>query len=404
MKVLGVLKNLKGDKAIWGVVALLALFSFLPVYSASTNLVYVNDDGTTFGHLVKHAVLLFLGFGIIYAVHRIPTHYFKGLSIIALPIVLILLAYTLTVETKIGGVTANRWIKIPFVGVNFQTSTLASVVLMIWIARYLTKIKDVAITFKESILPLWLPTALVVLLILPENFSTAAIICFLVLVLCFLGGYPLKYLLSIVGAGLILASMFLFVVFKTPDVIPGQRATTWKSRIETFWNPENAEKDDLHQLTLAKIAIAEGGVVGKGAGKSVIKNMLSQSTSDFIFAIIIEEYGLLGGGALLFFYLLLLFRIVVVANSAKTVFSKLLVIGVGLPIVFQAFINMAVVVQLFPVTGQPLPLISMGGTSIWMTCMAIGIVLSASNKKENLEEESLNIDESNPLEVLSGQL
>lgn len=401
---LAVFKNLKGDKAIWGVVALLALFSFLPVYSASTNLVYVNDDGTTIGHLVKHGILLFLGFGIIYAVHRIPTHYFKGLSIIALPIVLILLAYTLTVETKIGGVTANRWIKIPFVGVNFQTSTLASVVLMIWIARYLTKIKDVAITFKESILPLWLPTALVVLLILPENFSTAAIICFLVLVLCFLGGYPLKYLFSIVGAGLVLASMFLFVVFKTPEVIPGQRATTWKSRIETFWSPEKAGKDDLHQLTLAKIAIAEGGVVGKGAGKSVIKNMLSQSTSDFIFAIIIEEYGLLGGGALLFFYLLLLFRIVVVANSAKTIFSKLLVIGVGLPIVFQAFINMAVVVQLFPVTGQPLPLISMGGTSIWMTCMAIGIVLSASNRKENLEEESYDIDETNPLEVLSGQL
>ena len=400
---LSLLKNLKGDKAIWGVVALLALFSFLPVYSASTNLVYVNDDGTTIGHLIKHAVLLFLGFGIIYAVHRIPTHYFKGLSIIAMPIVLILLVYTLTVETKIGGVTANRWIKIPFVGVNFQTSTLASVVLMIWIARYLTKIKDIKITFKESILPLWLPTALVVLLILPENFSTAAIICFLVLVLCFLGGYPLKYLFVMVTTGAILASIFLFVLFKAPEVLP-QRAGTWKSRIETFWSPEKAEKDDLHQLTLAKIAIAEGGIVGKGAGKSVIKNMLSQSTSDFIFAIIIEEYGLLGGGALLFFYLLLLFRIVVVANSAKTVFSKLLVIGVGLPIVFQAFINMAVVVQLFPVTGQPLPLISMGGTSIWMTCMAIGIVLSASNKKENLEEESYDIDETNPLEVLSGQI
>nr|WP_299345780.1 FtsW/RodA/SpoVE family cell cycle protein [Allomuricauda sp.] len=400
---LALLKNLKGDKAIWGVVALLALFSFLPVYSASTNLVYVNDDGTTLGHLVKHGVLLFLGFGIIYAVHRIPTHYFKGLSLIAMPIVLILLAYTLTVETKIGGVTANRWIKIPFVGVNFQTSTLASVVLMIWIARYLTKIKDTAITFKESILPLWLPTALVVALILPENFSTAAIICFMVLVLCFLGGYPLKYLFVMVGTGLVLFGMFLFVLFKTPEVLP-QRAGTWKSRIETFWSPEKADKDALHQLTLAKIAVAEGGVVGKGAGKSVIKNMLSQSTSDFIFAIIIEEYGLLGGGALLFFYLLLLFRIVVVANSAKTVFSKLLVIGVGLPIVFQAFINMAVVVQLFPVTGQPLPLISMGGTSIWMTCMAIGIILSASNKKENLEEEGYDIEESNPLEVLSGQL
>ena len=398
-----IFKNLKGDKAIWGVVALLALFSFLPVYSASTNLVYVNGDGTTIGHLVKHAVLLFLGFGIIYAIHRIPTHYFKGLSIIALPIVLLLLAYTLTVETRIGGVTANRWIKIPFVGVNFQTSTLASVVLMIWIARYLTKIKDTKITFKESILPLWLPVALVVLLILPENFSTAAIISFMVLVLCFLGGYPLKYLFAMVTTGIVLAGMFLFVLFKAPEMLP-QRAGTWKSRIETFWSPEKADKDDLHQLTLAQIAVAEGGIVGKGAGKSVMKNMLSQSTSDFIFAIIIEEYGLLGGGALLFFYLLLLFRIVVVAHSAKTVFSKLLVIGVGLPIVFQAFINMAVVVQLFPVTGQPLPLISMGGTSIWMTCMAIGIVLSASNKKENLEEQSYDIDETNPLEVLSGQL
>ncbi len=167
---------------------------------------------------------------------------------------------------------------------------------------------------------------------------------------------------------------------------------------------EKADKDDVHQLTLAKIAIAEGGLIGKGAGKSVVKNMLSQSTSDFIFAIIIEEYGLLGGGALLFFYLLLIFRIVVVANSAKTVFSKLLVIGVGLPIVFQALINMAVVVQLFPVTGQPLPLISMGGTSIWMTCMAIGIVLSASNKGHSGRKSIKKVNENNPLEVLSGQL
>lgn len=398
-----IFKNLEGDKAIWGVVALLALFSFLPVYSASTNLVYVNGDGTTFGHLIKHGLLLFLGFGIIYGVHRVPTHYFKGLVLIAMPIVLLLLVYTLTVETRIGGVTANRWIKIPLVGVNFQTSTMASVVLMIWIARYLTKIKDVQIRFSESILPLWLPTALVVLLILPENFSTAAILGFMVLVLCFLGGYPLKYLLAISGAGIVLGGVFMLVLFKAPELLP-QRAVTWKSRIETFVHPEAAGKDDLHQLTLAQIAIAEGGIVGKGAGKSVMKNLLSQSTSDFIFAIIIEEYGLLGGGALLFFYLLLLFRIVVVAHSAKTVFSRLLVIGVGLPLVFQALINMAVVVQLFPVTGQPLPLISMGGTSIWMSCLAIGIILSASNRKENLEEGSQDIDPSNPLEVLSGQL
>ena len=397
------MRNLKGDKAIWAIVALLALFSFLPVYSASTNLVYVKDSGTTISHLVKHGVLVFLGFMIIYAVHRIPTHYFKGLSLMAMPIVIPLLAYTLTVETQIGEATANRWIRIPVIGVNFQTSTLACVVLMIWIARYLSKIKDTTVSFKDSILPLWLPVILVIVLILPENFSTAAILGFLVLVLCFLGGYPLKYLFSIVGVGVLMVGMFITVLFAAPDKIPSQRALTWKNRIETFMYPEKASADASRQVEYAKMAVAEGGLVGKGAGKSVMKNLLSQSTSDFIFAIIIEEYGLIGGLGLLFFYLLLLFRIVVVANSAKSIFAKLLVIGVGLPIVFQAFINMAVVVELFPTTGQPLPLISMGGTSIWMTCLAIGIVLSASDKKQ-METESTVMDDNNPLEVLSGQL
>ena len=397
------LQNIKGDRAIWGIVAFLALFSFLPVYSASTNLVYVKDSGTTISHLVKHGVLVFLGFMIIYAVHRIPAHYFKGLVLIAMPIVLPLLAYTLTVETQIGEVTANRWIRIPVIGINFQTSTLAAVVLMIWVARYLSKIKDVAVTFKESLLPLWTPVVLVIVLILPENFSTAVILAFMVLVLCFLGGYPLKYLLGIVGVGALAGALFISVLFIAPDKIPSQRALTWKNRIETFIYPESATADASRQVEYAKMAVAEGGLVGKGAGKSVMKNLLSQSTSDFIFAIIIEEYGLLGGLGLLFFYLLLLFRIVVVANSAPTVFAKLLVIGVGLPIVFQAFINMAVVVELFPTTGQPLPLISMGGTSIWMTCLAIGIVLSASNK-EDAGNSAAAIDDTNPLEVLSGQL
>ena len=399
---LALLKNLRGDKAIWAIVALLALFSFLPVYSASTNLVYVKDSGTTISHLIKHGVLLFLGFMIIYAVHRIPTHYFKGLVLIAMPVVLVLLGYTLTVETNIGGVSANRWIPIPFIGVKFQTSTLATVALMIWIARYLSKIRDTKITFSESILPLWLPVCLVVGLILPANFSTAIIVGFLAIIVCFLGGYPLKYLSVIVGTGVLVASTFVFVLFNATDVLP-DRAGTWKSRIETFMHPEDASADATRQANDAKMAVAEGGLFGKGAGKSVMKNSLSQSESDFIFAIIIEEYGLIGGLGLLFFYLLLLFRIIVVANSAKTVFSKLLVIGVGLPIVFQAFINMAVVVQLFPTTGQPLPLISMGGTSIWMTCLAIGIVLSASDKKQE-EIMTSKIDDTNPLEVLSGQL
>ncbi len=394
-----IFSHIQGDKVIWAVVALLALFSFLPVYSASSNLVYVVGNGTTMGHLVKHALLLFLGFGIIYGVHRIPTHYFKGLSIIAMPVVLALLVYTLAQGTTIGGANASRWIRLPLVGITFQTSTLASVVLMVYIARYLSKIKDREITFKESILPLWSPVFLMVMLILPANFSTAAILFFMVLVLCFLGGYPLKYLTGVVGIGMLGLLLFVLVAKAAPDLFPN-RVDTWMNRLESFWDPADTEAD--YQIEKAKIAIASGGLVGNGAGKSVMKNFLPQSSSDFIYAIIVEEYGLIGGFSLMFFYMLLLFRIVVVANANTSVFGKLLVVGVGLPIVFQALINMVVAVELFPVTGQTLPLISSGGTSIWMTCLAIGIVLSASRKRE--QEEEKEVDENNPLEVLSGQL
>jgi len=398
---LRLLKNIRGDKAIWAVVALLAVFSFLPVYSASSNLVYVVGNGTTTGHLIKHALLLFLGFGIIYGVHRIPFHFFKGLSLIAMPIVLVLLAFTLAQGDTIAGANASRWIRIPFVGITFQTSNLAAVVLMIYVARYLTKIKDKNVTFKESILPLWLPVFLVILLILPANFSTAAILFSMVLLLCFLGKYPLQYMLGMLGVGMIGLALFVLTAKAVPDLFPN-RVDTWMSRIESFWDPADTEAD--YQIEKAKIAIASGGLVGKGAGKSIQKNFLPQSSSDFIYAIVVEEYGLVGGFVLMFFYLFLLFRIVVVANGNATIFGKLLVLGVGLPIVFQALINMAVAVELFPVTGQTLPLISSGGTSSWMTCLAIGIILSASNKDMESERKAMDIDESNPLQVLSGQL
>ncbi|MFZ9031151.1 MAG: FtsW/RodA/SpoVE family cell cycle protein [Robiginitalea sp.] len=397
----GILHNLEGDKAIWAVVALLALFSFLPVYSASSNLVYVVGNGTTMGHLLKHALLLFLGFGIIYGVHKIPTHYFKGLSIIALPVVILLLVYTLTQGTTIEGANASRWIRLPFVGITFQTSNLAAVVLMIYTARYLTKIKDRKIRFSESIVPLWLPAALVLLLILPANFSTAAILFAMILTLCFLGGYPLKYLGAIILAGIATLALFVLLAKALPGVFPN-RVDTWINRVEHFWDGTDGEGD--YQIEKAKIAIASGGVVGNGAGKSVMKHFLPQSSSDFIYAIIIEEYGLVGGFLLMFLYLLLLFRIVVVANANGSVFGKLLVMGVGLPIIFQALINMAVAVELFPVTGQTLPLISSGGTSIWMTCLAIGVVLSASRKPKEAEAETEYNGEEHPLEVLSGQL
>ncbi|MDG1570859.1 FtsW/RodA/SpoVE family cell cycle protein [Robiginitalea sp. M366] len=395
------LQQLEGDKAIWGVVALLALFSFLPVYSASSNLVYVVGSGTTFGHLLKHALLLLLGFGIIYVVHKIPTHFFKGLSIIAIPVVLVLLIYTLAQGTTIEGANASRWIRIPLVGVTFQTSNLAAVVLMIYTARYLSKIKDRQIRFTESIWPLWVPVFAVIALILPANFSTAAMLFCMVLMLCFLGGYPLKYLMGIVASGVVCLALFVLTAKALPGVFPN-RVDTWISRVESFWDGADTEGD--YQIEKAKIAIASGGLVGNGAGKSVMKHFLPQSSSDFIYAIIIEEYGLVGGLSLMFFYLLLLFRIVVVANAHPSIFGKLLVIGVGLPIVFQALINMAVAVELFPVTGQTLPLISSGGTSIWMTCLAIGVILSASRKQQEAETEVTDTNEEHPLEILSGQL
>ncbi|WP_289041651.1 FtsW/RodA/SpoVE family cell cycle protein [uncultured Zobellia sp.] len=394
-------QNIKGDKAIWAIAALLGLFSFLPVYSASSNLVYVVGNGTTFGYLVKHALLLSLGFGIIYGVHRIPSHFFKGLSLIAMPIVLVLLVFTLAQGTTIGGANASRWISVPLVGISFQTSNLAAVVLMIYVARYLSKIRLKDVKFKESILPLWIPVFLTVALILPANFSTAAIIFSMVLLLCFLGGYPLKYLIGIIGASVLSLAFFILTAKAIPGLFPN-RVDTWISRVENFADAEDTEAD--YQIERAKIAIATGGIVGKGAGKSIQKNFLPQSSSDFIYAIIVEEYGLVGGFALMFFYMFLLFRIVVVANGSGTIFGKLVALGVGLPIVFQALINMAVAVELFPVTGQTLPLISSGGTSSWMTCLAIGIILSVSNKNSNAEKPSADIDETNPLEVLSGQL
>jgi cell division protein FtsW len=279
---------------------------------------------------------------------------------------------------------------------SFQTSTLASVVLMVYVARYMSKIKDKQITFKESILPLWLPAFLVIMLILPANFSTAAILFCMVVMLTFLGGYPLRYLALIIGSGAVALVMFILVAKSFPELMPN-RIDTWMSRLESFTDKEDTEAD--YQIEKAKIAIASGGIQGVGPGKSIQKNFLPQSSSDFIFAIIIEEYGLIGGFLIMILYMWLLFRIVIAAHKADTIFGKLLVLGVGLPIVFQALINMAVAVELFPVTGQTLPLISSGGTSIWMTCLAIGIILSVSAKREELKEQDYNED--NPLEVLA---
>ncbi len=388
-----IFKQIKGDKTIWTIVALLAIFSFMPIYSASTNLVYVVGNGSTLGHLMKHVVLLITGFAVIYGVHKIPYRYFSGASVLMLLVVVLLLIFTLAQGKIIGGANASRWIRIPFVGIGFQTSTLAGLVLMTYVSRYLAKNKEKIINFKESLLQLWLPVSIILLLILPANFSTTAILFLMVLLLTFIGGYPLKYIGNVIGIGLLSLVFFILVAKAFPEVMPN-RVNTWQSRIEGFYKVDIKEN---YQVEKAKIAIVTGGMIGKGPGKSVQKNFLPQSSSDFIYAIIIEEWGFVGGVVIVVIYFVLLLRILITAKRTTTIFGTLMVLAVGIPIVFQAMINMAVAVNILPVTGQTLPLISSGGTSIWMTCFALGMILSVSASQDETEEAILD---DNPLNIL----
>lgn len=384
------IKSLKGDKVIWALVALLALVSFMPVFSASSNLAYAGQGtGNTLGYLVKHFLHLALGFFIIYQVHKIPYLYYRKLSLILLPFLWVLLGYTLFFGVEKG--SARRWVEVA--GFSFQPSTLAFVLLMVFVARYLAKNRENPITFKSSVYELWIPVAVTLLLILPANFSTAAFLFAMVCMLAYVGKYPLKYLAIIFGACLLGLTLFvgtgkvLYAI--NPDKVPSlfQRVTTWEKRLERYSDDELKNPDELYQIERAKTAIASGGVYGLGPGKSVQKNFLPQSSSDFIYAIIVEEFGLIGGIGLLLLYLLLLFRLVVGAHKATHFYGKLLIIGLGFPIVFQAFINMGVAVELLPTTGQTLPLISSGGSSIWVICFAIGIILNVTKKEDEIALE-----------------
>ena len=377
--------KLKGDKVIWSFVALLALFSFMPVFSASSNLAYIGQgNGNTLSYLVKHFIHILCGFGIIFFVHKVPYHYFRSISKWLLPIVWLVLAIAMIKGTVIGGANASRWLQIPFVGLSFQPSAFAALVLFVYVARYLSKTRQEPIVFVESLRELWLPVFITLVFILPSNFSTTALIFSMIIMLTFIGKYPLKYIGFIIGSAIVAFAFFLLVVKAFPDAFPN-RVDTWMSRIENFTSDKPDEDD--YQIEKAKIAIASGNFYGLGPGKSVQKNFLPQSSSDFIFAIIVEEYGLIGGLGVLFLYLLLLFRFVIASHKANTLFGKLVVIGLGFPMIFQAMINMAVAVELLPVTGQTLPLISSGGTSIWMTCVALGIIIGVTKKDEEVAQE-----------------
>ena len=378
-------KKIGGDKAIWIVVIALAIFSFLPVYSASSNF----GANFIFSNIIKHISIIFIGIMIMYSTHLLDYKYFKGLSLIVLPLVIFLLFFASFQGNVIDGANANRWLNIPILDISFQPSTLASIFLLIYLSNFLSKEKNKNLSLTKTFLLMWLPIILVVGLILPSNFSTALLIFIMSTMIIFIAGYKLKHLTVLFFLFIFLISSFLYAVNKFPDIIPN-RVDTWTNRIENFVN-NDIDDTSNYQINRAKAAIANGKIFGVGAGKSSMKYILPQSTSDFIFSIIAEEYGIIVSLIILLLYVVLLFRIIITSYRSETKFGQLVSVAVGIPVVFQAFTNMAVAVQLIPVTGQPLPLVSTGGTSIWITFLAMGILLSVS--KNNLKYNTVAIDD-----------
>jgi cell division protein FtsW len=380
-----ILGNIRGDKVIWAVVILLSVFSLLTVYSSTGTLAYKYQSGNTEYYMLKHLIILLFGFLIMYLTHLIKFTYFSRIFQIALYIAVPLLVLTLFVGLDLN--EAKRVLPLPF-HLTFQTSDLAKLTLIMYLARLLSKKQDSIKDFKSAFVPMMIPVLIICGLILPANFSTAAMLFATSLVIMFIGRVSLKYIFSLIGIGVVSFTLLLLLASVYPDLLP--RANTWGARLTAFTDKDNIDSDKNYQVEQAKIAIASGGVLGKFPGNSTQRNFLPHPYSDFIFAIFVEEYGLLGGAFLVLLYLILLFRVVRIVTKIPRNFGAFMTMGVGFSLVFQAMINMAVAVNLIPVTGQPLPLISMGGTSIWFTSIALGIILSVSKeidtKPENIED------------------
>ena len=376
---MNVLKYIKGDKVIWTVVLLLSLLSILVVYSSVVALAYRYKGGDTASYLIKHIFIIGSGIFLMYLIHKVKYSYFSRISQIAMFISAPLLLYTLLKGVSAG--EASRWLAIPGTSLTFQTSDFAKLALILYVARMLSIKQDVIKDFKQAFLPIVIPVIIICGLILPANFSTAALLFLTCLVLMFIGRMNAKYLLILIGSGIVFGALLIILIFNFPNVI--KRGETWKARIENF---KSGDSQSNFQAEQAKIAIATGRIFGKGPGNSMQRNFLPQASSDFIFAIVIEEWGLISAIIIIFLYVILLFRGIRIANKSERTFGSLLAVGLTFSLVFQAMINMAVAVNLFPVTGQPLPLVSMGGTSIWFTSIAIGIILSVSRETETSEK------------------
>lgn len=370
--------NIKGDRVIWAVVIVLSIISLLVVYSSTGTLAYKYQKGNTEYYLFKHGMIVFFGLFLIVMTHKVKFTYFSRISQIAIFFAAPLLLLTLVKGANLN--EASRWLALPGTSLTFQTSDFAKIALIAYLARILSNKQEKIKDFKSGFVPVMIPVLIICGLILPANFSTAAVLFATSVVMMFIGRVNLKYIASLLGIGILLLGIFIAVVINSNNT---GRVGTWKKRIENF---SSGDSKGNYQVEQAKIAIATGGVLGKGPGKSSQRNFLPHPYSDFIYAIIIEEYGILFAFIIILLYLILLFRGIKIAVKTEKLFGSLLAFGCAFMLVFQAMINMAVAVNLFPVTGQPLPMLSMGGTSIWFTCITIGVILSVSRDIEPSEK------------------
>jgi cell division protein FtsW len=370
------LQKTKGDRIIWGVVIVLSLVSLMAVYSSTGSLAYRMHKGHTEIYLMKQLGVLLAGIGIIYLAHKVNYTIYSNIAILLFAISIPLLLYTLFFGTTLN--EGSRWIRLPLVGITFQTSDLAKLGLFMFLARQLSRLQNDLDNLKRVSLNIFLPVILICGLIAMANLSTALMVALSCGVLFFIGRIRIKHLMLLAGTGLLLFGV-LFGISKATGF---GRAATWEKRMERFMSDDKS--DVPFQVLQGKIAIAKGGVTGVGPGNSSQRNFLPHPYSDFIYSIIIEEYGLMIGGAgLIFLYLLFLWRSIIIFRRCPFAFGAFLAVGLSFTLVFQAFLNMGVNVGLLPVTGLTLPLVSMGGSSIWFTCLAIGIILSVSRFVEN---------------------
>ncbi len=379
----------KGDFAIWMIVVVLSLFSMAVIYSATGTLVYTKKAGNTQYYLYKQLLFVFVGFLIIYFCHLVDYRYYSRVAQILWLASIPLLLYTLIFGSDVND--AKRWITLPIINTSFQTSDLAKISLIMFLARQLSKKQDEIKEFKKAFVPILVSVIVICMLIFPANLSTAAVLFMTSIIIMFIGRINVKYILLLMISGIILLTAAIFVVKSLPSSVVKKlgRVATWQSRIENYGGDD---KTASYQNEQAKIAIATGGIFGKGPGKSTQRNFLPNPYADFVYATIIEEYGLFGALAVISLYLLLLYRTIRIAIKSPRAFGALLAIGLSFSLVIQAFINMAVAVNIFPVTGLPLPLVSMGGTSLWFTCFAFGCILSVSRHIDENEEEQARVE------------